>query len=222
MKVPTTQPRMAFVVLALALGTSCAAQPATAADVREWNFTVSLDGKPIGTHRFELRSGGGIRTVESDARFDVRVLGWTAYRYRHRASERWNGDCLASIAARTDDDGRLSEVRGRQGPEGFVIDSSPPAPAAPAVECVMSFAYWNRAALAAQQRLLDPGTGRIEPVEVAPLPPTSIEVNGRAVAARGVRISGLRHPIDVWYASGEWIGLDTIVEHGRHLSYRLQ
>jgi hypothetical protein len=85
----------------------------------------------------------------------------------------------------------------------------------------MSFAYWNPA-LAGQKRLLDPGSGRVEPVAIAApsAAPTDLGAHGQPV--RGLRISGLAQPIDVWYAGDRWVGLDTVVGDGRRLSYRLR
>ena len=181
-----------------------AAYAAGTAHAAEWDFTVLLDGEPIGRHRFAV-AGSGERTVDIDALFQVRLLGWTAYRYRHHASERWSGDCLASLEARTDDNGSKTEVS-----ETFA-----PAP------CTMSFAYWNPA-IATQRRLFDAGTGALRAVQVTPLPPTTITVRGAPVAARGLRIAGLPQPVDVWYDGDTWIGLDTLVRGKRRLSYRLR
>lgn len=192
----------------------------------EWDFIVRLDGKPIGTHRFTLSRGeAGARTLASNARFEVKLLGWTAYRYRHQVRERWVGDCLASLDASTDDDGRVTQVRGRRTDEGFAVEVSqaqaPQPAAAPQAGCVMSFAYWNTA-FTSQRRLLDPGTGQLVPVQVQPLPLTPIETPRGQVSARGWRIAGLPHPIDVWYDGDEWAGLDTTVQGGRKLTYRLR
>lgn len=191
------QPLAAFLLAsaAAASGSACAA---------EWDFTVLLDGQPIGQHRFVI-DGARERTVEIEAAFQVKLLGWTAYRYRHEARERWRGDCLASVQASTDDNGSDTEVS----------QSFPPAP------CTMSFAYWNPA-IATQGQLFDAGTGKLRPVHVTALPPTTITVRGAPVAARGLRIAGLPQPIDVWYDGDTWIGLDTFVRGQRRLSYRLR
>lgn len=195
---PRLRPPLAAFVLACAAGASACAHAA------QWDFTVLLDGEPIGEHRFVV-DGTRDRTVESEAAFQVKLLGWTAYRYRYEARERWRGDCLASVQARTDDNGSDTEVD----------QSFPPSP------CTMSFAYWNPA-IATQGQLFDPGTGKLRPVRVTPLPPTTITVRGAPVAARGLRIAGLPQPIDVWYDGDRWIGLDTFVRGQRRLSYRLR
>ena len=193
----------------------------------EWEFVALLGGEPIGTHRYVVTpSGAHSFTVASDARFDVKILGIPVYRYRHRAVEQWEGDCLQAIDSRTDDDGRIEQVRGRLDGKRFVLDahSDGSGAATAGVEvsgCVMSFAYWNPA-LAARDRLLDPATGKLVAVTFASLPPLTIDVRGLQTSVRGLRISGLANPIDVWYADDRWVGLDTTVDGGRRLSYRVR
>ena len=65
---------------------------------QQYDFEVLLDGKPIGRHGFQIDRGpGGIEQVVSTARFDVKILGLTVYRYRHDATERWRDGCLVAI-----------------------------------------------------------------------------------------------------------------------------
>jgi Family of unknown function (DUF6134) len=183
-------------------------EPASLAN-GEWNFRASLDGRPIGEHRFILSNEGADRQVTSEARFAVKFFGITAYRYHHRATERWRGDCLESLTATTDDDGKPSSVRLSAGDQRLQ-------------GCVMSFAYWNPA-IQTQSHLLNAQTGQYEPVQVERAGSGSIDVHGQAVAATRFRIQGPAQPIDVWYsAAGDWIGLDSTVAGGRKLSYRLQ
>lgn len=156
-------------------------------------FAVLLDGKQIGHHRFELHEDGAERRLTSSARYEVRVLGIRVYRYVHDATERWRGDCLAQITARTDDDGELIQV-GPLEPKG----------------CVMSFAYWNPLILK-QKELLNAQTGRVEQVSVS------------ALGEGRYRISGTKNPIELAYSpEGKWLALDSTVSGGRRLSYRLQ
>lgn len=217
------RPRLANALLWLA---ACGAGAAWAiTPPEEWRFTVRLDGKPIGTHRFVLAGGDAQGIVlSSEARFEVSLLGVPLYRYRHRASERWADGCLAAIDARTEDNGRLTEVRGQAQDGGFdlhVRDAGRAAPASDAPPgCLMSFAYWNPA-LAGQKQLLDPGSGRIAPVVMAAPASVPSDLATHPQPVRGLRIHGLDQPIDVWYAGNRWVGLDTTVSGGRRLSYRL-
>jgi len=155
-------------------------------------FAVLLDGKPVGSHRFELHEDGATRRVTSSARFDVKVLGIPVYRYRHEAIEQWRGDCLTKIDARTDDGGEITRVT--TVPEG----------------CVMSFAYWNPRMLA-QNELLNAQTGQIERIAVTALGGGRYQISGTKYP---IELA--------YSPQGEWLALDSTVAGGRRLSYRLQ
>lgn len=206
----------ALIVLSIAAAAVRAAEAP-----RLWAFRVLLDGRPIGEHRFALSAAASAaeRTLSSEAEFTVRWLGLVVYRYRHRAVERWRGDCLAALSADTDDGGQRSSVAAVQEDAEFRVVS-------PATQlasgCVMSFAYWNPA-IRGQGRLLNAQTGRIEAVTITPLQSRPSEPGLRDLAVQGLRITGLQQPITVWYTQEwDWVGLDTVVEGGRQLSYRRQ
>jgi hypothetical protein len=210
--------------IALAALLTAALPPANAAVVvgNAWDFAASLDGKPIGEHRFGITVAGHRRTVVSEADFAVKFLGITAYRYHHKAVEQWRGDCLDGLVATTQDGGKSSSVHAEaDGGSGLEV-SVDSAAAQPMAGCVMSFAYWNPA-IRAQTRLLNAQTGRLETIQVERVGDAPIDVRGQAMTATQWRITGATQPIDVWYsAQGEWVGLDSTVEGGRKLSYRLK
>jgi len=175
----------------------------------EWNFQALLDGTPIGHHRFSVTGQGDERKVVSEANFQVKFLGFSAYTYRHKATEHWQGECLTALNSTTDDDGKPESVR---------ADRNDPT----LKGCVMSFAYWNPA-IQTQSKLLNAQTGKLESVQVKRVGSGSVEVRGKPVEATEFRITGAASPIVVWYsAQGEWVGLDSTVAGGRKLSYRLQ
>ena len=175
------------------------------AATREWNFDVSLDGRPIGEHRFVLRESGDARELTSEARFRVRILFIDAYRYEHQAREWWRGDCLERLDAHTDANGKRTAV-------------AYPTGTAPQTDCVQSFAYWNPDILEWRQ-LLNPQTGEYVRIQVTPM--GSELVDGRP--AERYRLSGAgRTPlsIDVWYtATGDWVALESTTPEGRRLRY---
>jgi hypothetical protein len=197
--------RPATAAALLLLGTHAA--NAAAPEARVWDFRVYLDDTAIGTHRFTLRQQGEERELSSEARFDVKLLFFTAYRYAHQASERWRGDCLTALNSRTDDNGTPFSVA----KEGAALQG-----------CVMSFAYWNPQILR-QSRLLNAQTGEHETVAISALGDESIAVRGAQVPARRYRISGPKNPIELWYsANGDWLALASTLEGGRRLQYRLE
>lgn len=185
----------------------------------EWAFRVLLDDKPIGEHRFTLSVQGERRQMRSVAAFDVKFLGFSAYRYRLDVTEQWQGNCLSGLNATTDDDGKRSSVRARSDGENKLrIDG---ASGEQAVEgCLMTFAYWNPA-LRTQTRLLDPQTGRLESVRIAVVGQETIPLRGQPTPATRVRIDGPKQPIDIWYSEqGDWLALQSTVAGGRKLVYR--
>jgi hypothetical protein len=196
--------------------------PASAREVtRQWNFDVSLDGRPIGEHRFTLRDSGAIRELTSEAQFQVRFLFINAYRYEHRARERWQGDCLEGLDASTNANGKALEVAGQRDGDGFQLQSGRIRNGSAAVipdECVQTFAYWNPRILDAQ-RLLNPQTGEYSEIRVLPM--------GREVLAgqkterfRLISRGGSPLEIDLWYTpGGDWVALESVTPEGRRLRY---
>ena len=195
---------------------------AQAADAgpRVYAFRAVLDGKPIGEHRFTIVTDGATRRVTSDAEFVVKFLGFSAYRYRHHAEERWSGDCLASLAASTDDDGKSTSVNLTKRGDANEIETAGHASSVPG--CLMTYAYWNPA-VRSQVRLLNPQTGKVDSVRIERVADGDVDVGGKPVHAFDWRIAGGEAPIDVWISDqGEWVGLDSRVGKGKHkLSYRL-
>ena len=167
-------------------------------------FSVMLDGRDVGNHSFTLQERGAERELVSEAAFAVRVAGITFFRYRHEAAERWRGDCLESLVARTDRNGERQAVDWRS-PQG----------------CTMSYAYWNPKILT-QKALLDPQTGKVEPVSVTPLGEEMLDVRGRRLATQRWRIANREGAVDLWYSDGSWVALEAIVAGGRRLRYTLQ
>ena len=181
--------------LALATGAS--------ASTRSWDFRVLLDDREVGRHTFTREAAGDGARVVSAARFDVRFLFVTAYRYEHRAEERWRGECLVSLEARTDDNGVRKDV------------SVQPA------DCTRSFSYWDPAILRAG-RLLNAQTGETVPVRWTSLGVERIAVRGQDTAAARHRLIAPGMSIDLWYAGGDWVALESRLEGGRRLRYELQ
>jgi len=215
--------RKGFAALLLAL-TMPAAAAAPAVPAQTWNFRVFLDDAEIGKHRFTLREDGGGRVLTSEARFAVKIAFITAYRYLHDAQERWRGNCLAGLTARTNDDGKKNAVDGTlettQGGERLIVTDGSRRTVLDG--CAMTFAYWNPEMLK-QGRLLNTQTGETTPVKITAVGEETIAVRGAPVLARRYQVSGPPQPIDLWYsAAGEWLGLESTVGGGRRLRYRLE
>jgi len=191
--------KRALLIAALVL-----AATAASAQTRAWDFRVLLDESEIGRHRFSLRENGVEREMRIEARFEVKFLAITFYRYEHLATEHWRDGCLRALASRTDDDGQRLAVDWRE----------------PGSGCQMSFAYWNPKILR-ERRLLNAQTGEIVPVSVQALGEESIAVRGRPVQAQRYRLSAPQLAIDLWLDDGDWVALESPAKGGRRLRYEL-
>lgn len=182
-------------------------------------FEVFLDGKKIGYHRFEIDGPGSNVAVRSEASFDVKFLFVTAFSYRHSAEEDWAGGCLNQIAARTDANGKQLIVVGSRTDNAFVIDTGEQEAELP--ECVMTFAYWNPGFLE-QPRLLNPQTGEYLEVVVEELGSDLVNIDGREIPARSVRLTARQMDITLWYSEdSEWLALESVAKGGRIIRYEL-
>ena len=217
---------MRKLLLTTLLAANCAAYsaPPVAVDAdveegRNWNFRVLLNGSEIGYHRFELVDSGTTRELLSEAAFDVRVLFFNAFRYRHMTTEKWDGQCLSEIRSETDANGKSVALQGERTADGFVVATTDDEENLPG--CVMTFAYWNPQFLH-QSRLLNPQTGEYLDVQVQPLDAEPVSVRGENVLAQPYRLIARNMELTVWYSQNdEWLALESVVKGGRILRYEL-
>ena len=203
-------------VLALLVALAFAVPASAAAGA--WNFRVLLDGREIGRHRYELQPRDDGMQLRSEARFDVRLLFFNAYRYEHEAVERWRGGCLRELQSRTVTNGERVAVSARD--TGGQLAVERPAGRDVHQGCVFSFAYWDPRILEARA-LLNSQTGELVPVEVVRMGPDTLSVQGQDQLAMRHRISGPRLQIDLWYVGERWVALEALTEGGRRLRYEL-
>ncbi len=185
-----------------------------------WNFKVYLDDKPVGFHTFTIDGESADQKLKSVARFDVDFFIITAYSYQHESNERWTDDCLAEIKASTNDNGEKLLVQGQSIQGKF--DLATPKGKLDIPGCVMTFAYWNPKMLS-QKRLLNPQNGEYVDVDIKPIGQESIKVNGKNIPASHYRLISEKFLIDLWYSPDQrWVALDSTLENGRILHYRIE
>lgn len=190
-----------------------------ASNTRSYDFKVYLDESEIGSHRFEILSDTDTQQVRSEADFDVKFLFFSAYQYRHSNTEIWQGECLKAINATTDDNGERLFVRGERADDALVLETSEGERTVKG--CIRSFAYWDLD-LINSTHLLNSQTGELEPVEVKDLGTSSIEYQGREVPAEHYIIRGEDLSIELWYSTErEWLALESTLENGKRLRYRI-
>jgi hypothetical protein len=205
--------RFLIAALLLAAGVLPAqAEPGT------WTFRVLLDGRDVGRHHYVLQDNGAEQELRSEARYDVRILYLSVYRYVHEAVERWNGNCLASLVSRTETNGERQSVNATT--RGSRLTVERPAGRDEHEGCIMSFAYWNPRILG-ESRLLNSQTGELLPVSTTQRGAETLLVRGQRLTAQRHHISGPGLQLDLWYAGERWIALEALVKGGRRLRYEL-
>jgi len=183
-----------------------------------WQFEVFLDEKKIGYHDFSVSEDQGIKRVSMEAQFNVKLLFVNVFNYRHQNEEVWRDNCLTSIDAETEANGKDYLVRGQAARGEFWLQSAPAENQMPA--CVMTFAYWNPEFLKATQ-LLNSQTGDYEEVTISKVGEEPLSVKGRDVSAIKYSVIGAAAPITLWYAAADhrWLALESEVRGGRTLRY---
>lgn len=187
-------------------------------DLNQWQFEVLLDNKKIGYHDFTVQDQANSQTIESTARFDVKILFVNVYRYRHQTTETWQGNCLASIDAETDANGKDFTVQGKTAGNQFQLQTQSSANTLPS--CIKTFAYWNPDFLA-EDRLLNSQTGEYEDVTINKLGQESLSVSGEKILAVKYKVEVKAGPITLWYAADDhrWLALESELKGGRILRY---
>ena len=205
-------------LIAVLLTFACLPQIAGAAE-GHWMFKVYLDKKEIGYHEFKIEGSEQARQVQIDAQFDVKILFINAYSYTHRNQETWNGGCLQSINAHTDDNGDESLVSGFRYESGFALQTTGGTQTLEA-GCLQTFAYWDPSILQSE-RLLNSQTGELVDVEIRSGGLQALQIGNSSVEAEKYEITMEDGVISLWYGAndGRWLALEAPAKGGRKIRY---
>ena len=186
---------------------------------KNWNFKVYLDDKEIGFHNFSMVQKEQHQEIYSSARFDVKFLFINAYSYKHDNVELWQGQCLNSINAVTDDNGDLYNVSGRADNDAFVVETAEEQNRY--LPCIKTFAYWDPEFLN-ETSLLNSQTGEMIAVASEFIGNETLRHNGKEVIAKRYRLHGKDLQIDLWYSDDDnWLALESLTENGRVVRYAM-
>lgn len=170
-------------------------------------FDVYRGDSPFGTHILRFEENGDELRVTTDVDLRVRIGPITAFRYEHDSVEVYRNGELVSLQTSTLKDGdRLSVDIARNGDvyagqgsdeEGNSRSVSLPSSLPPS-------SHWDGYAVGLDT-VLNTETGTEMPVTITELGQAMIEVGGRTIEARHVRMEGSL-TLDLWYdANGEWV-----------------
>ncbi len=95
--------------------------PATHAASRDLRFRALHRGSPVGEHSIAFRPDGERTVVTTHIDITVKVLFFTAFRFKHDAEEVWQSGRLDSVKSTTNDNGTLLQVSGYSAGDGFRI-----------------------------------------------------------------------------------------------------
>jgi hypothetical protein len=184
----------------------------------KWRFKVFLDQREIGFHDFSVTTSGEQLRMETIAEFDVKILFFNAYSYRHNNVELWNDDCLTSINSTTDANGDDFIVNGVVDNDHFVVSDGNGTKSLP--NCIQTFAYWNPEFLNSSN-LLNSQTGELESVSITFEAEDVFQFDGTAISAHRYVIDAKTAAITLWYSSEDarWLALQSVDSEGRKIRY---
>ena len=181
------------------------------------DFRVFLNDREIGYRSVQLRRTPQGAEVSVDASFDIKILFFNAFSYRHSAEERWNGACLEEVRSETDYGGEQILLRSEATDSGLKIINQ--SREIMLTGCIRSYAYWDLERLRTS-RLLNTQTGEYQKVAITDLGIKPLQIGSLNLMADSFQLETEQGDITLWYGEDqEWLGLQTRVKGGRVLSY---
>jgi uncharacterized protein DUF6134 len=210
-------------ILALCLtafGTAGAETPPPAKDPfriygNEISFDIERDGAVIGQHIVTFtRTKQGVR-ADSRADVNVQLLFLSAYKYRYRASEVWQGGKLQSIESSTNENGEYTHVQAVRDAAGMEISLPEGKYEVPEITPI---SHWN-AALLKGGTLLNTFTGEIDKVQVFDQGSDIVATRNGSLRAHHYLYSGDLNG-EIWYDDeGRWVKLRFRAKDGSIIDY---
>lgn len=207
------------IIVFLLLGLYLLPSNASAAVGGQTVFRVTLDDKPIGTHRLEIRRKGDFWEVRTNASLNVKLMFFTVYQYQHNNTETWDGNCLQSIDATTDDNGEFYLLKGDRESNELLLKTENQKFSLGG--CIRSFAYWNPELLKSEH-LLNAQTGEYTQVDIEELGSEMLSIGENRLLTRRIRLVSSDDVIDLWYANdNRWVALQSRTRGGSTIRYEL-
>jgi hypothetical protein len=192
------------------------ARAAVPPDVR---FRALHRGSPSGMHSVVFRTDGDRLAVTTQIDITVKVLFFTAFRFKHEAEEIWQSGRLVSVRSTTNDNGTLLKVSGYSAGDGFRILGED-GPFLAGAELLTSNTLWD-SRLVRESRLIDVQHGGEVGLVAKLLGEEKVSTPQGQVAASCYRIITPHYAGNLFYDSdGRWVkGL--IEQQGEILEYAL-
>jgi len=193
--------------------------PAHGAASPDIDFRALHRGSPAGTHSIRFKRDDDRLTVATRIDLTVKVLFFTAFRFKHDAEEVWQSGRLVSVTSTTDDNGTLLRVSGHAAGDGFRILGED-GPYLASAHLLTSNTLWDHR-LVHESRLIDVQHGGEVGLVAKPLGEEPVDTPQGAVTASRYRIITPHYAGSLFYdRDGRWVkGL--IEQQGEILEYAL-
>jgi hypothetical protein len=183
------KPLATFAVAALGVLVGLgAAGPAVAETPAQFIYRVkhSVFGD-IGTYSNTVEPSRDGVTVQTQAHFEVKMLGVRMYREEAQRTEKWQGNRLVSFHSVTDKGEGAAEVKGEARGNNFIITSAQGTVTAPA--SVHPANPWSSNFLRSNT-MMRPDSGKVEQVRVGSGQETAVKVDGATIPAVKYEVDG--------------------------------
>jgi hypothetical protein len=180
-------------------------------------FDVMRKGSKIGTHVLTFDQDGDKLTVNVDVELKVGVGFIVLFRYKHHATEVWQGGQLVSLDTVTNDDGTPNKVTGRRAVDGFKVEGTK-AHLYTAPDDALPATHWNRKML--DGPMINTQDGRLMRPKITPMGSDLIPVaTGAKIPAQHFAMSG-DAILDTYYdGTPNWVGLNFKAGDGSLILY---
>lgn len=172
-------------------------------------FRVMREGREVGTHTVRFAAEGGLLRARSEVRIQVRLAGFTVFRYAHDTEEAWRGERLVALESRLDNNGRAAACEARAEPGGIRLRGTAGEALLPPVAAPLT--WWRAASLVPGVPLFDPRQGR----------PVSPELQRRPEGGgQRVTLIGGEGAEVLYDGAARWVGFATTGEDGSRVTYQ--
>ncbi len=209
---------LALVILGLLGGSA----KATETEARE--FTIEVDGKASGTFVLTItKQDSGILSVQASANMSFRFLLRT-YTYKYEGTEHWRDGRLLQLSAKSDDDGKKSEVSATGEPQNLRLKVN-----GQERNCrwdVWTTSYWQLADKRFHDKqvpLLDNDTGKEYLAQLKSVGVEQLNVAGMLQNCRHFQVTaGPNSPTDLWFDGQDRLVRQEFKEEGKRVTFVLQ
>jgi hypothetical protein len=179
-------------------------------------FNIIRKGGAIGQHVLTFTPDGNALTVNIAVDIHVGLGPITLFRYRHRATERWQAGQFVSIESRTDDDGTDLQMESHRDGNAVVIQGSATAPYR-APPHALPGTHWNKAML--DGPIINTQNGKLDHPAVTPVGLRPLPSGDTSDLAHEYQLRG-DVALDTWYDdTPTWMGLRFNAKDGTEIVY---